>query len=153
MAWEKPTPSVVWRAIDAYLKGAYDGALPANVVSRLATLRSAADEGFYRCEVFERDSKLEPSVFALRLGNRFYPHAKLVIERAPDDRGAQFRVDTHDGHCSPDPSSADYPRFRELMDQNQRIAREIEVSWADEGLPTFRQSFRLDVKQRASSSR
>ncbi len=154
MPWEKPPPPVVWHAIDAYLKVAYDGALPPTAVdSRLAMLKSSADEGFYQCEVFERNSKLKPSLFALRLGNRFYPHAKLVIERAPDGRGAQFRADSHDGHCTPDPSSPDYPGFQALLEQNQRIVLAIEMSWADEGLPTFRHSFRQAVKQRALGSR
>lgn len=153
MLWEKPPPSVVWHAINAYLKVAYDGAPPPAVGSRLAMLKSSVDGAFYQCDVFERDSKLKPSLFALRLGNRFYPHAKLVIERAPDGRGAQFRADSHDGHCSPDPSSPDYPRFQALLEQNQRIALAIELSWADQGLPTFRHSFRQAVKRRSLASR
>ncbi len=153
MPWEKPPPSVVWHAINAYLKVAYDGAPPPAVGSRLAILKSSVDEGFYQCEAFERDSKLKPSLFALRLGNRFYLHAKLVIERAPDGHGAQFRADSHDGHCSPDPSSPDYPGFQALLEQNQRIALAIETSWAEQGLPTFRHSFRQAVKLRVIGSR
>jgi len=32
--------------------------------------------------------------------------------------------------------------YRQLMEQNQRIAREVELAWAKEGLPTFRQFLR-----------
>lgn len=142
MAWEKPAPRRVWQAIQLYLQVAYGGILPTEVAKRIAELKSASDARFYESAVFERDRPQDPTQFSLRLGNRVYPHAKLVIERCPDGSSALFQADTHDRHCCPEPTSPDYLKYRELMEQNQRIAREVELAWANEGLPTFREFLR-----------
>ncbi len=142
MAWEKPAPRRVWQAIQLYLQVAYGGILPEQVAKRIAELKSASDARFYESAAFERDHPQDPTHFSLRLGNRAYPHAKLVIERSPDGSSALFQADTHDRHCCPEPTSPDYPKYRELMEQNQRIAREVELAWAKEGLPTFQQLLR-----------
>ncbi|HEX9508555.1 MAG TPA: hypothetical protein VF947_09110 [Myxococcales bacterium] len=142
MAWEKPAPRRVWQAIQLYLQVAYGGILPEEVAKRIAELKSASDGRFYDSAVFERDRLQDPTYFSLRLGNRIYPHAKLVIERSPDGSSALFQADTHDRHCCPEPTSPDYLNYRQLMEQNQRIAREVELAWAKEGLPTFRQFLR-----------
>jgi hypothetical protein len=152
MSWKKPEPSEVWRAVGAYLSLAYDDQLPAIVASRLQALRACSEADFYRSSVFELDSGTEPSRYALRLGYRFYPHVKLVIERAPNGTGALFQADTHDRHCCPEPSSPDYSRFRELMDQNQRFASAVEAAWARDGLPTFKQFLRRDIELRARAN-
>jgi hypothetical protein len=151
MAWQPPSPSIVWQAIDVYLKVAYEGAPPIRVVSRLNELRACGETGFYASRALERDPE-RPARLALRLGNRFYPHAKLVIESTPDGSGALFHAESHDQHCCPDLSSPDYPAFHRLMEQNQQVAQEVEKAWAKQGLPTFRQLLRQNIHQRIRAS-
>jgi len=151
MDWQPPSPWIVWRAIEVYLRVAYQGSPPKTVVGRLEELRASGERSFYASDALERDPD-QPARVALRLGNRFYPHAKLVIECAPDGCGALFHADSHDRHCCPDESSPDYPAFRRLMEQNQEVAQEVERAWAREGLPTFRQLLRDNVQQRARAS-
>src|SRR3954453_18134318 len=103
MTWQKPSPRVVWKAVGVYLAMAYDGApvdplgvpsgTPSAVRARLETLRSTPDPAFYDCPVLERgpaavtgatpppaagrEGDEGPTRYALRLGNRAYPHMKL----------------------------------------------------------------------------
>ena len=128
--WERPAVVDVWRAVEAYLVAAYGVAPPPAVAERLARLRAAPEETFYECEAFERGDDR----FALRLGNPFYPHMKLVVEAAPDGR-ALFRVDTHDRHFLELVDASD-PSFVELMTRNAEIARAVEAAWSACGLLT-----------------
>jgi hypothetical protein len=157
MGWHKPEPALVWRAVAAYLPRAYDGAVgshdvpagtPSAVRSRLESLRMVAPSDFYASPVLERDNPAHPTKFALRLGNRHYPHMKLVIERAPDGHGHLFRADTHDAHCRPAPGSRDHAVFCRLMDQNREVADAIEAAWEAQGLPTFKSYLRDDLARR-----
>lgn len=158
MGWHKPDPPLVWRAIATYLSLAFDGppnahdvpaATPAAVRSRLERLRVAPAADFFASPAFERDPITpEPVKFSLRLGNRTYPHMKLVIDRAPDGSGFLFRADTHDGHCRPAPESRDYPMFCELMEANRELADRIEAAWAAQGIPTFKSFLRDDLARR-----
>jgi len=109
MRW--PDPAVVWRAVDAFLNVAYGGPPPSAVRSRLETLRALDADSFYDSAVFERRGDgLDARIF-LRLGNRYYPHMKLAIERAPDGQSFLFRADSHDRHvCPPDGASTVGPR-------------------------------------------
>jgi hypothetical protein len=161
MAWQKPNPPLVWQAITSYLAIAYEGpsgptGIPANtpsaVKSRLESLRlapaSVAD--FFASPVFERDSAANPTKFSLRLGNRHYPHMKLIVERSPDTRGHLFRADTHDAHCCPAPGSRDYFVFSQLMDKNREVAEQIESAWEQQNIPTFKAYLRDDLARRKS---
>ena len=147
MSWQKPNPAIVWKAIDAYLKGAYPADPPAPIRQRLESLRAVADAAFLASDAFERDSSADPSRYALRLGNRFFPHMKLVIERSPDG-GYLFRADTHDRHCQVPPSSPEYADFCQLMARNHQIAQAIELAWENQGLPTFKTFLRRDLDRR-----
>jgi len=153
MPWQKPAPSDVWRAVDVYLQHAYAGAQPpAAVRARLDKLRAAGDEHFFDSDLLERDVKESPTKLSLRLGNRAYPHMKLVIESSPDGAAHFFRADTHDRHCCPAPDSKEYAMFCELMEANRKAADEIEHAWADAGLPTFKEFLRQDLERRRSKS-
>lgn len=147
MGRERPSPAEVWRAVDAYLAAAYDGPPPADVAGRLARLRAVPDEAFYACDVLERSEDR----CALRLGNRFYQHMKLVIE-TPADGPALFRADTHDRHVL-DLAGRDDPRFAELMERNQSVARAIEAAWSACGLRTTREHWRDEVARWQGSRR
>jgi hypothetical protein len=131
----------VWRAIEAYLAVAYGGAPPAPVAERLSSLRATDEATFYDCEAFERGDDR----YALRLGNSFYPHMKLVVVAAPGGR-ALFRADTHDRHFL-DLVGSSQARFAELMARNDAIARAIEDAWSACGLLTSREYLR---EQRAT---
>jgi hypothetical protein len=123
----------VWEAIRAYLAAAYDGAAaPALVDDRLASLRRAEGDAFYASEAWERGDDR----YALRLGNRFYPHMKMALLAVPGAR-ALFLADTHDRHFRELVQTQD-PRFAELMARNERIARAVEEAWAAAGLLTPR---------------
>jgi hypothetical protein len=157
MPWHKPEPAVVWRVVAAYLAHAYDGPVgphgvpagtPSAVRARLESLRMAATSEFYASPVLERDNPAHPTKFALRLGNRHYPHMKLVIDRTPDGHGFLFRADTHDAHCRPAPGSRDYAVFCQLMEQNRQIAEAIENAWEAQGIPTFKSFLRDDLARR-----
>jgi hypothetical protein len=146
MKW--PEPPVVWQAIEAYIRIAYDGAPPSAVRSRLETLRALDAQSFYDSAVFEKKGDGPGAKLMLRLGNRFYPHMKLAIEKRPDKHGCLFRADTHDAHCCPAATSREYDAFRQLMEMNQTIAHSIESAWEREGLTTFKSFLRDDLARR-----
>lgn len=148
MPWEKPPPDSVWAAIDAYLGLAYDAQPGQSVRSRLDLLRAAPADAFYLCSAFEASPKEEPARYDLRLGNRWYPHMKLVIQRAPDGQHYLLRADTHDQHIQPKPDSRDYAAFCELMEKNRSLACQIEAAWETKGLPTFKSFLRDDLARR-----
>jgi hypothetical protein len=155
--WSKPRIEVVWQAVEAYLHTAYAGGKPPTaVVQRLETLRNTPADGFFDCPVFERDPSAasgKPATrFAIRLGNKVYPHMKIVIEPAPHGGGHLFRADTHDRHIRPAPASREYKAFCELMEANQSVAEQIETEWAQRGLPTFKQFLRQDLASRARAT-
>jgi len=153
MNWDKPTPAAVSKAIDVYLGLAHDGKPSDAVCLRLEVLRMADRDSFYRCGAFEPTPKDDPVRFDVRLGNRWYPHMKMVIERAPDQQGHLFRVDTHDRHIQPPPGSRDSAAFRELMEKNQLLSSQIEAAWEAEGLPTFKSFLRADLARRRNVNR
>jgi hypothetical protein len=152
MRW--PDPSVVWRAIEAYIKVAYGGPPPSAVRSRLETLRALEAASFYDSPVFEKkgEGNAGAGSILLRLGNKFYPHMKLAIERRPDRHGCLFRADTHDAHCCPVTTSREYQAFRQLMELNQTVAQAIESEWEREGVPTFKTFLKEDLARRQAGS-
>jgi hypothetical protein len=145
---EKPDPTEMLKAARIYLETAYDGPPPAAVIARLRTLEDLPPEQVYDSSLFEHDNHDPPSRYSLRLGNRFYPHMKLTIERRPDRQGFLFRADTHDRHCCPPPTSREYRPFRDLMEQNQQLAEQIERAWASHDLMTFKTWLRQDLDRR-----
>lgn len=168
--WQRPDPQTVWRAIETYLRHAYpppSGAAggaaaaaaptpPAAVRNRLETLRSLPDQSFYECPAFERaggePGDPHPNRYSLRLGNRLYPHMKLVIDRAPDGRSYLLRADTHDAHCQPRPGSPEQAAFAQLSRHNREVAEAIETAWEAEHLPTFKQFLRDDLARRTGGA-
>jgi hypothetical protein len=142
----------VRRAIDIYVSHAFPSAVPAAARAKIDALADVAEEELLSAAVFERDKFPSTSKFSLRLGNCFYPHMKLTIERSPDGSGYLFRADTHDRHCAPAPASREYAAFMQLMEQNQAIAMAIETAWAEAGLQTFKTYLRDDLARRRAAS-
>lgn len=145
---ERPPRADVLRAIDAYLANAYDAGAPRPVAERVERLAAWPEGDFYGCPLFEREPGEDPQRYAFRLGNRHYPHMKLVIERLPTRGAWFFRADTHDGHVCPAPDDPEYGLFRELMERNRAVAAAIEDAWSREGLLTFREFLRRDLERR-----
>jgi hypothetical protein len=178
MEWQKPASATLWRAIGTYLRIAYDGETggpdslpsrtPSPVRAKLQILRSTDDRELFDSNVFERDTAPAPAAptpdssgplasnhprrYLLRLGNRHYPHMKMVIDRAPDGRGYLFRADTHDNHVRPKPGSRDEKPFLELMEKNRLVAEAIETAWEQEGLLTFKKFLRDDLERRKAAA-
>lgn len=148
MGWPKLSSSQVQRAIGIYLSYAYAGPLPSAVRGKLDTLHSLSEEDLFDSPLFERDDPAHPTKLSLRLGNKLYPHMKLTIERSPDRQSCLFRADTHDRHIAPQPGTRDYAAFMQLMDQNHRMAQDIETAWAEARLPTFKTYLRDDLARR-----
>lgn len=147
---ETPPPTAAWQAIETYLHHAYPASPPRLVAELLERLRSAAS--LYESPAFERPADRVALRLHLRLGNRFYPHMKLVIEESPTGNGCMFRVDTHDLHACPPPGDADHAAFQALMKKNQEIASAIESEWTAQGLPTWKAVLRDDLARRRGAA-
>ena len=148
MNWPTPAPADFWKAVEIYLSTVYDGTPPLSVRNRLDTLRAVPEDGLFASSVFEPMPKEQPTRLGVRLGNRWYPHMKLVIEQSPGGAASLFRADTHDRHIHIDPSSREYPAFCDMMAKNQSLAGKIEAAWEAGGLPTFKSFLREDLARR-----
>jgi hypothetical protein len=140
-------------AVELYLKIAYpDAELPPPVQRRLSWPETASTEELFSKPPFERAGKsadAEGMIYALRLGNRRYPHMKLQIQPWPNPAGFMLSVNTHDQVAGIDVGSADAEAFRSLQEENQRLKELIERAWEDEGLPTFLNYLREYIESRA----
>lgn len=129
------------RAVEIYLACAYpDGDLPAAVRRRLEWMGGDAEMVDLARPPFEPvapESGEGPAIYALRLGNRVYPHMKLQIQRWSTAAGFLVSVNTHDQVLAPAPDSPDAEAFRTLLAENQRTKLAIEAAWDAEGMPTF----------------
>jgi hypothetical protein len=144
----KPDAAAVHKAIEIYMNCAYAGAEPhVTVRSMLATLRGFAGD-FFKAPTFVKDDPKAPRKYTLRLGNRFYPHMKLVYELGPDGRTFLFRADAHDAHCCPPAGTPEHDAFRSLMTANPEIVTAIEDAWAAANVPTFKTFLKLDLAKR-----
>ena len=143
----KPEPAQMIRAIDIYLRHAYGDTVPLTVGSQMAVLH-AWKGAFYDAPVFAQDDYKSPTRYSMRLGNRHYPHMKLALQLSPDGKTFLLKADAHDRHICPPADSAEFPKFRELMEHNQQLVEAIEKEWAQEGLPTFKAFLREDIARR-----
>jgi hypothetical protein len=150
VAIELPQDSEVWAAIDLYMSLAYDAAPSATVQRLLAQLRECTAR-LMECPGWIKTPG-ETVRYSLRLGNRWYPHMKLLIEPAPDGRSYLFKADTHDRHIAVAPGSKDYDAFQQLMRNNQRLAEQIENAWAQRQLQTFKEYLRRDLERRTANA-
>lgn len=152
---EMPEPGTVFKAIDIYIRYAYaPGSPPKAVMARIEQLRHTDPADLFSCSCVECDRKnANPGRHEIRLGNRFYPHMKLSIEERPDHHGFLFRADTHDRHVRPPEGSKDAALFRQIVEQNAELSKQIETAWADAGIPTFRTYLREDLARRAAEAK
>jgi hypothetical protein len=73
--------------------------------------------------------------YALRVGNEWYPHMKVVLRPLDDDGAYIFTVDTHD-HVSVPDGSPEADALRALKARNTELARLVETKWTQVGVPT-----------------
>lgn len=150
MSTALPNRAEVLAAVDLYLAAAYEGAAcPAAVQRAVQELRDWPDD-VYACPVFARNRRTDSSVQCLRLGNRFYPHMKLLIEPAPGNRGWLFRADTHDQHLCPPTDHPEYAAIAKMREENHRLATAIDRAWTEAGMETFATFLRRDLDRRKS---
>lgn len=152
MASPAPDPAVAMKAVDMYLQIAYEGAAAPVVVQSQVRMMRLAGAGLYSSPAVTRDLANPPTRYSMRLGNKHYPHMKLLIELAPDDQTWLFRADTHDRHVCPPPNAPEYASFTRLMEDNQKLAERIESAWAEQGMPTFKTYLRADLARRQAAS-
>ena len=146
-----PDAALVQKAIDIYLAQAYPDGPPMTVRSMVSTLRSYAGD-FFKAPTFVKDDPKSPKKYTLRLGNKHYPHMKLVYELGPDGRTFLFRADSHDAHCCPPAGTPEHDAFRALMTSNQQMVTAIENAWADANVPTFKTFLKLDLAKRRAGA-
>jgi hypothetical protein len=143
-----PDAAKVKRAIAIYMDRAYQGTQPPSAAQNLLnTLRDWSGD-FYSSPAFARTGYADRPRLSVRLGNRFYPHMKLVLEPAPTGSDYLFKADTHDRHIEPPPGHPELGVFLDLRAKNKAVSEEIEQAWADAGLATFKTFLHADLARR-----
>jgi len=140
----------VCRAVDIYLQIAYPNSVPLRAHDQLQIIQTSQGECL-QCGALVRDTKATSPRYNIRLGNQSYPHMKIAVELPPNGQQYLFRVDTHDRHCCPGPTSPEYGAFRQLMEKNQQVADDVEAAWESAGLPTFKSFLREDLARRRAA--
>jgi len=113
-----PTASVLRLAIEDYLRQAYGSAPPARVVEDFLPADDVDPVAWLMREMVLRDPPDAPlshvRSFALRVGNRRYPHMKIRLSRPPGQRAFVFSVDAHDAVLHAPPGSTDAAALAQL---------------------------------------
>jgi len=134
-----PSADEIRRAVELYLAAAYGDDRPA-AVDRLMPGEAFEPGSYLMSDRVERTPDScglrEVRSFALRLGNRWYPHMKLRISRPPNERVYLFCVDCHDAMLQAPAGSPDGPALEQLKRHNASLAAAIDAAWDAAGLPT-----------------
>jgi hypothetical protein len=127
------------RAVGIFLEHAYPGGnVPANRSQFVGWSDSTPLDVLLQTKGVERPTENEPSLtvrYALRVGNQWYPHMKILVCATGSENDIVFAVDTHDQLKLP-PGSPEEAVFRELQARNQELARHVESIWEQSGVPT-----------------
>lgn len=141
-----PTAGTLQRAAKIFLDIAYNGAAPPpEVMQRMEPINRADPSQPCRPEWFEISSKQEvnPSM-RLRLGQKNYPHMKMLLQPSPDLDEYLFFADSHDRHLFTAVES-EAAALATLRQANAEITRKIEKQWEQAGLPTFQAYLRRSM--------
>lgn len=84
--------------------------------------------------------------YALRVGNAWYLHMKLLIQPYKESPGFVFGVDTHDMFRVP-ADSPDSEQLNIIRARNRELARQIEAAWEAVGLPTHKALLRRYLRE------
>ena len=146
-----PAGKAIREAIGLYLEIAYPDGAPSEIVERFRLPEDIRPADWLMQEFIERDppgAKFEGvRSFALRLGNRHYPHMKLRISRPPKDPVYLFSVDSHDAFLKAKPGSNDYEPLEELKADNSAITAAVYAAWRRVGLATEKSFLRRKIRQ------
>jgi len=127
------------RAVGIYLEQAYPGGnVPGNRSHFVGWSESSPLDELLKTKGIERPAENGPSQTircALRVGNQWYPHMKILVCSVGTEDDIIFAVDTHDQLKLP-PGSPEEAMFRELQARNQQLARHVENLWEQSGVPT-----------------
>lgn len=143
-------PADVARAVEIYLQIAYPDSVPLRAHAQQESLQTWQGD-LFECGVLVRDPKSPTPRYNIRVGNQIYPHMKIAMELPPNGTQFLFRVDTHDHHCCPGPTSPEYAAFTQLMAKNQQFADRIEAAWEAAGIPTFKSFLKEDLARRRAA--
>ncbi len=80
----------------------------------------------------------------LRLGQKNYPHMKMLLQPSPDLDEYLFFADSHDRHLFTAVES-EAQALAALRQANAEITRKIEKQWEQAGLPTFQSYLRRSM--------
>ena len=143
------------QAVEIYLNHAYEESEPPQRVRKRLDFIPATDsiQEILAADSFEVDELEEARgapCFRLRLGNRRYPHMKLVVQRISDQQ-VVYSVDTHDQHFELPANSEEADGLKELRDFNGELKQRIEHCWSDRQITTFAELLSCDIegKERA----
>jgi CheY-like chemotaxis protein len=152
------TSSMLAEAVEIYLGAAYRQGRPPEHVLEIAEVdRSAPLEAALARECVEK-TKLpgRPGFidkYRWRLGNDYYRHMKLGIERCSDADDFVFVVDTHDRDFPLGSPALQSAEFRELLQHNAAVKRSIETRWRLAGIPTFAGHITRRLRQQCAVGR
>lgn len=138
-----PPVGTLRRAAKIFLDIAYAGTMaPPEVLKRIEPINAADASQPCRREWFEISSKdeINPSL-RLRLGQKNYPHMKLLLQPSPDLDEYLFFADSHDRHLFTAVES-EAAALAALRQANAEITRAIEKQWEQAGVPTFQSYLR-----------
>ncbi|RLE18836.1 MAG: hypothetical protein DRJ08_05485 [Acidobacteria bacterium] len=117
------------KAVDIFLNIAYEGKDLPEPIAQLAESISGVKSFSELLEVQGVESPAE-GVASIRLGNRMYPHMKLVIRK--EENQLHFAVDTHDGPDRIPPNLPGYERFKPIIQENERIRETVQKCLTEE---------------------
>ncbi len=130
---------ILCRAIRVFLSQAYpNGDVPASKQHFLNLDESHPLDVWLSQKGVERPRDVSPGLnvkYAIRLGNSSYPHMKMLIALMEPTGEPVFGVDTHDRLEVP-PGSPEEAGLKELQAKNKELARIIERTWEEKGVPT-----------------
>lgn len=126
-------------AVRIYLDHAY-GDQPPESAGKFIPPDGADPADWLMSDIAERspaDAPIEDvRSFALRIGNRLYPHMKLRLSRPPQKTVYLFSVDCHDAFLFAPAGSPDHEALEDLKRRNLEMAAAIGAAWEEVRLPT-----------------
>lgn len=119
-------------AADLYIKQAYPEGPPEKVQEKTNALNNmATNEQLLSWDLLEHENNR----YSLRLGNKQYPHMKLVF--LVEGNCNLFYVDAHDSHFQINKSVPGYEGLLTLRHANKQLKKDIEKTWLRKNLPVF----------------
>lgn len=146
-----PAVGLLQQAVGIFLELAYAGVpIPPDVLKRIEPIQAAPPAAPSQREWFEFAKAEGPNAsLKLRLGQRNYPHMKLMLQPSPDLDGYLFFADSHDRHLFTAVES-EAAALATLRQSNAELTREIEKRWELAGIPTFQSYLRRALGESGS---